>query len=312
MSAEFAPFPSRCELKWSGCSLICAQALWVLLGVIYAIIDTEDYDASIYEAHTEEDVLKLHKVLSSDDIRSSVEISAALYWLSFPFYLVAIHGLKKLYLSTYIGTKMEMWVYVLEKSYLFSLLMTNVIGPAISLTIVSFEWSIHEYTPDTTDFVPTGYYIQLYSLIMAEELYDAVCIADGAFLFLLFVIPLYRYFAKNPKFNAMKKRGPIYTFDVMKNCCYLVVTVTLALSIAVAYLVSLFRFANSGFFSLNGGASWIPIYGIILKFFIGFRLVHMGYGPHYEELKQVFGGKQENLDNDEYNMDPIRKENENV
>eukprot|EP01083_Nonionella_stella_P068636 182444_1 len=386
-----ARFPSRYELKIAGCSLICAQFLLVLLGIIYAIIDPQDYDASIYSARTDEDVVKLHEVLSSEDIRTSTEISAAIWWMSFPFYLIALYVIKKLFMSFFIGTKVEMWIYVMEKAYLFAILitniigpalsltvvsfewsiheytpdtedyvptgyyiqlyslvlteeiydavcisteisaaiwwmsfpfyliaiyvikklflslfvntkvemwiyvmekaylfavlMTNIIGPALSLTVVSFEWSIHEYTPDTEDYIPTGYYIQLYSLVLTEEIYDAVCIADGVFLFLLCLIPQFKYFSNNPKFNVLKK-GPCF-----RKCRHLMM-VLVALSIAISYSISLFRFADSGFFSLNGGAGWIPIYGFILKFFLGFMLWHIGIAEaRYAELQRVFGDK---------------------
>ena len=62
-----------------------------------------------------------------------------------------------------------------------------------SLVMVSFEWSIHEYTPED-DYIPTGYYIQLYAVTLAYELFDAVAIADGLFLFLLCVILSERLF----------------------------------------------------------------------------------------------------------------------
>merc|ERR1712176_76894 len=101
---------------------------------------------------------------------------------------MAIYGITKLLKSIFIGTSMEMWCYVAEKSYLLSLLVTNIIGPALGLVIVSYEWSIHEYTHQA-DFIPTGYYIQLYALTFLYELYDAVCIADGTFLFLICIIP---------------------------------------------------------------------------------------------------------------------------
>eukprot|EP01083_Nonionella_stella_P068635 182439_1 len=280
-----ARFPSRYELKIAGCSLICAQFLLVLLGIIYAIIDPQDYDASIYSARTDEDVVKLHEVLSSEDIRTSTEISAAIWWMSFPFYLIALYVIKKLFMSFFIGTKVEMWIYVMEKSYLFAILMTNIVGPALSLTIVSFEWSIHEYTPDTEDYVPTGYYIQLYSLVLTEEIYDAVCIADGVFLFLLCLIPQFRYFTRDSKFNVLKKAS------CMRKCRHFMM-VLMALSVAISYSISLFRFADSGFFALNGGASAIPIYGFILKFLVGIKLWHVGNAEaRYAELQRVFGDK---------------------
>ena len=71
----------------------------------------------------------------------------------------------------------------------------------------------------------------------------------------------------------------------------------LAFTVAVAYMVSLFRFAESGFFSLNGGAAWLVIYGFALKLLIGVRLlmmVHCGerFDHGYNTLKKAFDGKK--------------------
>ena len=71
----------------------------------------------------------------------------------------------------------------------------------------------------------------------------------------------------------------------------------LAITVAIAYMVSLFRFAESGFFSLNGGAAWLVIYGFVLKFVIGIRLlvmVHCGdrFDHGYDTLKKAFDVKK--------------------
>ncbi len=231
-------------------------------------------------------------MLSSNDIRIMVEIQAAMFWISFPLYLIAMYGIKKILLSLFANTRMEIWIYVLEKSYLFSLLVTNIIAPAIrytifhlflqittpyiknisifvfvnSLVIVSFEWSIHQCTPEP-DFVPTGYYIQLYAMTMVYELYDAICLCDGLFLFLILIIPQFRYCTKDPKYNIWKQH--LHLFNVcgaVCKTCYHIMLVILATSISIVFIVSLFRFANHGFFSLSGGASFLPVYTIILKF----------------------------------------------
>eukprot|EP01084_Bolivina_argentea_P096499 173480_1 len=304
-----APFPSRYDLKWAGCSLVIATLLWVLVGVSYTIFKPALYHRDLYDLKSEEQVVQLHQVFSSEDIRTVTEISAAMYWISFPFYLIAIYGIKKVLLSMFIDTPMEMWIYVLEKSYLFSLLVTNIIAPAIMLITVSFEWSIHEYTPEP-DFVPTGYYIQLYAMTLVFELYDSVCVADGLFLFLICIIPQFRYCTKDPKFNILRQHGACKT-------CYHICLITLATSILIVFIVSLFRFANHGFFSLTGGASFLPVYGIILKFFIGVKLVRIGYSKRFDELEKVFGNKNK-MNNDDkmltgatgdYNMDTINNEN---
>ena len=97
--------------------------------------------------------------------------------------------------------------------------------------IVSYEWSIHEYTPDENDFIPTGYYIQLYAMTLLHEMYDDVCIADGLFLFLVCVIPQFRYCTADPKFQVLQspKLGKkVYHF----------VLIIMATSVAIAYTVA--------------------------------------------------------------------------
>eukprot|EP01084_Bolivina_argentea_P096498 173479_1 len=299
-----APFPSRYDLKWAGCSLVIATLLWVLVGVSYTIFKPALYHRDLYDLKSEEQVVQLHQVFSSEDIRTVTEISVAMYWISFPFYLIAIYGIKKILLSLFTDTPMEMWIYVLEKSYLFSVVIINLIVPAIGLVVVSFEWSIHKYTPEP-DFVPTGYYIQLYALTLLMELYDSVSIADGLFLFLICIIPQFRYCTKDPKFNILKRHGAFKK-------CYHIMVVTLATSILIVFIVSLFRFANHGFFSLNGGASFLPVYGIILKFVVGAKLVSLGHSTRFDELKMVFGNKKKDeleILSGDYNMETINNDN---
>eukprot|EP01084_Bolivina_argentea_P259455 437784_1 len=124
-------FPTRYELKWTGYSLITAQLLWLIVLIGYAIYKPEAYDPSIYNIKSEEEVVALHQVLSSDDNRILVEMYVTMFWISFPFYLIAIYGIKKILLSLFTDTPMEMWIYVLEKSYLFSVVIINLIVPAI-------------------------------------------------------------------------------------------------------------------------------------------------------------------------------------
>lgn len=81
-----------------------------------------------------------------------------------------------------------------------------------------------------------------------------------------------------------------------KDCSHILLFL-LALTVAIAYMVSLFRFAESGFFSLNGGAAWLVIYGFCLKFLIGVRLlvmVHCGtrFDHDYDSLRKAFDVKK--------------------
>ena len=108
-----------------------AQLLWVLFGVFNVAYDAESASVSVYDIETEEQVIDLHNILSSKKARVTMEVYAAVWWLSFPFLLVAIYGINKLLVSIFIGTKMEIWVYVAEKAYLLGLVVTNIIGPAL-------------------------------------------------------------------------------------------------------------------------------------------------------------------------------------
>lgn len=286
-----------------------AQLLWVLAGIITTAYDPDDLSFSIYDISTEAEVVEFHDVVSSDKFRIVMEVYAAMYWISFPFLLVGIYGLQKILYSIFVGTEMEMWVYVLEKAYLLSVVVTNIIGPALALVIVSFEWSIHLYTPEA-DYIPSGYYIQLYAMTFVYELYDSVGVADGLFLLLASLTPQFEYCTKDPKYNVLKNHG---SAKKAYQCC-----MTLgAITIAIIYAIAVFRFANHGFFSLAGGASFLVIYGYIIKFFIGLRLFLLGYGNRYDELDRVFGQKTENddkmINNDgnasPYAMDTINTNN---
>ena len=115
----------------AGGSLAVTQLLRVLTGIFNAAYDPGNASVSVYDIETEEQVVDLHNILSSAKVRVMIEVSAAVFWLSFPLLLVAIYGINKLLVSISIGTKMEMWVYVAEKAYLLGLVVTNIIGPAL-------------------------------------------------------------------------------------------------------------------------------------------------------------------------------------
>lgn len=280
-------FPTRYELKWAGWSLVLITALWVVVGVVFSIVapDTQDYTA--YTVRNDEDVVSLHEFLSDPDYRVYVEYFSGVAWMTFPFLLVVIYVIRKLFLSMFVDTPMEMWVYAMEKAYILTLLITNIMGPALCLVMVSFEWDLLNTTQNGSE-VPTGYYIQLYVLLVVEELYDAVCIADGLFLFLMCIIPQFRYCTQRQRFQILKQHGMTKTLWHM----FLIV---LAFTVGVAYLISLFRFADSGFFSLNGGAAWFAIYGFIFKFCIGVRLLIFAHQKRYDDLKKAFDVKTDLL-----------------
>merc|ERR1712173_241489 len=75
-----------------------------------------------------------------------------------------------------------------------------------------------------------------------------------------------------------------------------ILLVVLAITVAIAYMVSLFRFAESGFFSLNGGAAWLVIYGFVFKFVIGVRMLILAHSKRFDVLKRVFDVKTADSD----------------
>merc|ERR1719203_1256683 len=109
-----APFPSRWELKWTGASLMLAQLLWVVTGIFSAAYDPEDI-GTFHNIETEEQVVEFHNVMSSAKAKVMVEVYAGMYWISFVFLLVGIFGIKKILLSIFADTHMEMWVYVWKR-----------------------------------------------------------------------------------------------------------------------------------------------------------------------------------------------------
>eukprot|EP01084_Bolivina_argentea_P091060 163978_1 len=188
-------FPTRNELKCSGCSFIIAHLLLSTVMMLFAI----DYD--VYNVTTEEQVTTLHNLLSSTAHRAEMEIACGLTWLSYPFFLMGLFGIKALIGAIHRESGGRMLVYVIEKSYLMWITVVTLIIPAISLTSVSFEWSFHEYTPDV-DWIPSGYYVQLYSLMLTMEIMDCVAIADATFLVTAFILP--RFIIRDPKFKKIK------------------------------------------------------------------------------------------------------------
>ena len=104
-------FPSRFDLKCSGCATICSQLLLCIAWGVFAI----DYD--VYEVETVDQVTDLHDVLSSASHRGEIEIACVCLWCAFPLMLIAIHGVRKLAFAMMAGTSGELLVYIAEKAW---------------------------------------------------------------------------------------------------------------------------------------------------------------------------------------------------
>eukprot|EP01083_Nonionella_stella_P315259 1138347_1 len=278
------PFPTRNELKCSGCSFIFAHVLLIGALVLFAA----DYD--IYNVSTEEEVTLLHNAASSQAHRVEIEVCAALMWLSYPFLLMGLAGIKSLIEPIYNETGGRMLVFVIEKAYLMWITIVIIVIPALALTSVSFEWSFHEYTPEP-DVIPTGYYIQLYTNVLLMEVFDCVTIADATFLLSMFILP--RFLIRNPKFKKLKAAFDPDLPKCLQNmrcfiACFNIFTIALGLTCFILFMMILFDFAESGFFSPVGYAKFLTTWSLVLKMLIGLRLFVFGSTSQYDKLKQVF------------------------
>eukprot|EP01084_Bolivina_argentea_P225783 381466_1 len=176
-------FPSKAELRCAGCSLIISQILLTAAGVLHGI----DIDA--YDVKNEEDVILLHHTITSIQHKAEVESGVALLWLSFPFLLIGLYGLKESAKVWYEQNSfMKLCVYLFEKSYILWLAVIMIIIPALSLVSVSYDWSFNQITSQSV--APVGYYIQAYVILFQLELIDCASVADA-----IFILSIYIYFA---------------------------------------------------------------------------------------------------------------------
>mmetsp|Transcript_73330 Transcript_73330/g.116880 ORF Transcript_73330/g.116880 Transcript_73330/m.116880 type:complete len:336 (+) Transcript_73330:37-1044(+) len=315
-----APFPTTFELKCAGCAFIVSQ---ILMGIAWAL-HSIDYDS--YDVHDEAAVIELHNVLSSDVHRAEIEAACACFWAAFPFLLISLYGIKKFMFCLFEGTGAEMIVYVAEKAYLIFIAVVCVLLPALSLVSVSYEFSFHEYTPDS-DFTPTGYYIQLYVITFLMELGDCTAVADATFLIALACLPRYVLLhssaktgdSKFAKFRAIMAPECCKKTGAGARCCGEVVTLCWIVTLLVIFMIVLFEFAEYGFFSPTGYAKFLVLWSFVLKLLLGIRFLHIGFSSKYHELKKVFDehdghkhamlprGRGSNSAERQYHMDAIHK-----
>mmetsp|Transcript_41050 Transcript_41050/g.66034 ORF Transcript_41050/g.66034 Transcript_41050/m.66034 type:complete len:309 (-) Transcript_41050:327-1253(-) len=256
-------------------------AIWILNGNIYPV----------YDVQSEEDVITLHNALSTSSHRMRVEIATACMWLSFPLLLMALYAIHGMLAKLVQGSNGEMFVYLMEKAFLIWIGIAYIILPALALVSVSYDWEFFEYTVDDKQ-VPTGYYIQLYTILLQLELIDSVSIADATFLISLFLAArfmLYGNDQENLKFKEFFETIQsglccpgtfMLIYEILNSCCLI--------TLFVIFCVVLFEFAESGFFSPAGYAKFLIIYVVFLKFVLGIRMVIVSFSQKYDRIKEVF------------------------
>jgi len=286
------PFPSSYEVKCTGYSVVLSQVLLIAAGSIFHV----DYD--VYAIESEEQIVELHNVVSSAEHRARMDVFCGLMWLSFPFFILSLHGVKKLTMAMFGGTKAENIIYLAEKAYILWILVIVIIVPSLVLASVSFEWSkIKEHTADD-ETVPTGYYIQFYSILLLQELMDSASLAEGTFLISLALLTRFAsYLASHghPVFEGWCGRYTAAGCGKRSRCCWEVTTVTAMLIVVIIFAIALFQFADSGFFSINGQGAWLVFGGFAMSLLCGLRLAHHGHSGKFErDIVRPFTEYREN------------------
>jgi len=285
-------YPSRFEMKLSGCALVCSQIMLMIGGIIYSI------DNDIYEVRTDEQVVEMHEILSSAAKRREVEILCGITWFTFPLMLISLYGITKLTYSIYNGTSAEILIYLAEKSYIMYIAVVCIILPAMMLVTVSYEWSIHEYTEDPDDSVDTLYYVQLGMHTMVIEIADCVAIADAVFLISLFLLPrMLLIFSGGAESDYLRRRFKELKFALEPSCCHStsgiakcgfeICTNCFVLSLIVVFCMVLFTFAESGFFAPTGEAQFLGIWAVLVKIMLGVRMIWFGASNQWSEVRKV-------------------------
>eukprot|EP01084_Bolivina_argentea_P132428 233696_1 len=274
--------PSRGETKCGGISLILTQILWTAAYFLLAI----DYD--YYDVKTEEDVVKLHKMLSSDEHRLEVEIACALIWISFPLILTALYPMMKIGNIVWDSTPVSSLTYMSEKAFILFIFGICILIPALSLVSVSYDWTFYESTANN-DVVPTGYWIQLYIVIFELELIDCLAIADAVFMTAYFSANLYftHQAATDPNSKAAQLASDLGLNQTALNVVKYVHICCMP-TLLIIFIIILFEFAESGFFAPDGYCKFLIVFSFILKVFIGLRFIQLANKKSYDKLVIVY------------------------
>eukprot|EP01084_Bolivina_argentea_P126148 223425_1 len=301
-------FISRGELRCSAISMILSQIL-LLAAIILHSIDVDAYDVK-----NEEEVLKLHNALSSPEHRIEIEIACVLLWIAFPLLLIGIYGFKEVFTSwAEAGNSGRIYMYLMEKAYIILVTLAMVLIPALSLVSVSYDWSFYESTANS-EVVPAGYWIQLFIIIFELELVDCIVIADAVFFLSLGIwVQIFLYQSRNGN-NVFKQiREVTNTKRKIFTKVEEYINAAMNLTYCIVFIIVLFEFANSGFFSINSKAKYVIVVSFIAKIFGALRMLYLTKFDIYNAVKNVCETQEDGLqtrvlndsDNDNYQMQQI-------
>eukprot|EP01083_Nonionella_stella_P179650 638392_1 len=281
--------PSRTTIACGGISMILAQILFLAKWIL------DDVSDAIYNVSSQDDLTKLHTHLSSDSHRYKVEISTCFMWISFPLLLCALYALQGLFSVVVHDTASEMFIYIMEQSFVIWMSVMYIILPAIHLVAASSDWSFVESTASDQQ-VPTGYYMQLYVSLLTLEMIDCAAIADATFTLSIFIavrVLLYGNHTyqthKYLQFRNIVLFSPTQTSVMITeigSCCCVI-------ALFIIFCIILFEFAESGFFSPAGHARFLIVVVVLIKIYIGFKVFVCSTKTKYGEIQKLVSGHHE-------------------
>ena len=177
-----------------------------------------------------------------------------------------------------------------------------VLIPAISLTLVSFDWN-YVTVDESADTAPSSYWIQLYMVLFQIEVMDCLAVCDATFMLSYCGMMVYCMYTVN-RGNNQKLAKMV---DAGKSGCRCyrlkwgleIITSCFCISLFIVFVMVLFQFGESGFFSPtnNVNAGFLGAWSLIVKIFIGWRIFGGAKDDKYHKMKRIFGS--EDIDNDE-------------
>ena len=193
-----------------------------------------------------------------------------------------------------------MLAYIADRAFILGAGIGLVLVPAISLTLVSFDWN-YVTVDESSATAPSAYWIQLYMVLFQIEVIDCLAVCDGTFMLAYFGMAMYTMCqvkrGKNKKWEKMMdigmKEAGFYRFK----CVMEIVGSFCCISLLAVFIMVLFEFGESGFFSPtnNINAGFLIMWSLFVKMFVGFRIIGTAKDDRYYRIKKIF----ESLEDDE-------------
>ena len=181
---------------------------------------------------------------------------------------------------------------------------------------MSISWD-YVTVDESSATAPSAYWIQLYMVLFQIEIIDCLAVCDATFMLAYFGMAMYVMCSvkrgKNKKWEKMMdigmKEAGFYRFK----CVMEIVTSFCCISLLAVFIMVLFQFGESGFFSPtnNINAGFLLMWSLLVKIFVGFRMIGSAKDDRYYRIKKIFdsfeGDEMLNRGNEEnYAMETIQ------